>query len=245
MTTSHTIDKRQNAQVKSKDTRKRERNQKKEIKQANSKNSKAANPAKLARERNKKKKSGSATATVTATATATATVIRKRGRDRNSGYEQDKLNKLNAMITSFNNNEHSGINSKSELDSDQKPVITNIMIESDSDSKAAPKTTTNTNTTNKAFRKFKMTETQLQPRKGDYNGQGLARDSLFIALNDPSFVPLFNEQFMEHVDGFFGKAKTKGMKKEANKNTLWKKMQVETKGGLTCDERVEKYLKTI
>jgi hypothetical protein len=49
---------------------------------------------------------------------------------------------------------------------------------------------------------------ELQPRIRDYNGQGLVRPSLYLPLNDVSFVPKLEMEFAEHVEGFFGKAKT-------------------------------------
>jgi len=54
----------------------------------------------------------------------------------------------------------------------------------------------------------------LQPRSKDYNGQGLARPSIFIDLEEPGFEPLFAKEFFTHVDGFYGKVKTKAMKKQ-------------------------------
>lgn len=64
---------------------------------------------------------------------------------------------------------------------------------------------------------------ELQPRIRDYNGQGLVRPSLFLPLNDPSFVPKLELEFAEHIPGFFGKAKTKAAKKQSDENMLWKK----------------------
>lgn len=64
---------------------------------------------------------------------------------------------------------------------------------------------------------------ELQPRIRDYNGQGLVRPSLYLPLNDVSFVPKLEMEFAEHVEGFFGKAKTKAAKKQADENMLWKR----------------------
>ena len=75
---------------------------------------------------------------------------------------------------------------------------------------------------------------ELQPRIRDYNGQGLVRPSLFLPLNDPSFVPKLELEFAEHIPGFFGKAKTKAAKKQADENMLWKrclKAKEEEEGG--------------
>ena len=64
---------------------------------------------------------------------------------------------------------------------------------------------------------------ELQPRIRDYNGQGLVRNSLYLSFNDPSFVPKLEEEFEEHIPGFFGKAKQKAAKKQADKDMLWRK----------------------
>lgn len=64
---------------------------------------------------------------------------------------------------------------------------------------------------------------ELQPRRRDYNGQGLVRPSLFLPLNDPSFVPKLEFEFAEHIDGFYGKAKTKSAKKQSDENMLWRR----------------------
>ena len=46
---------------------------------------------------------------------------------------------------------------------------------------------------------------EIQPRRRDYNGQGLARPTLYLPLSDPSFVPKLELEFSEHVD--FGSGK--------------------------------------
>lgn len=65
---------------------------------------------------------------------------------------------------------------------------------------------------------------RVQPRSRDYGGLGLARPSLYIGLRDPSFLPLLEEEFAEHVQGFFGKVRTKAMKKQLDGNMLWRRM---------------------
>ena len=75
---------------------------------------------------------------------------------------------------------------------------------------------------------------ELQPRIRDYNGQGLVRRSLFLPLNDPSFVPKLELEFAEHIPGFFGKAKTKAAKKQSDEKMLWRrclKAKEEEEGG--------------
>ncbi|KAL9190096.1 hypothetical protein ACHAXT_007307 [Thalassiosira profunda] len=64
---------------------------------------------------------------------------------------------------------------------------------------------------------------ELQPRIRDYNGQGLVRPSLYLPFDDPSFLPKLELEFDEHVPGFFGKAKQKAAKKQADANMLWKR----------------------
>jgi len=63
-----------------------------------------------------------------------------------------------------------------------------------------------------------------QPRKSDYGGIGLARASLWIDLQDPSHQPKLVEEFQEHVPGFFGKQRTKAMKKQLDGNMLWRQL---------------------
>ena len=63
-----------------------------------------------------------------------------------------------------------------------------------------------------------------QPRPRDYGGLGLARPSLFLRLDDPAFVPKLTEEFQEHIPGFFGKQRTKAMKKQLDGNMLWRQL---------------------
>ena len=65
--------------------------------------------------------------------------------------------------------------------------------------------------------------TELQPRNRDYNGQGLARPSLYLPLNDATFIPRLEEEFAEHIPGFFGKSKVNSVKKQRGEDMLWKK----------------------
>lgn len=87
-------------------------------------------------------------------------------------------------------------------------------------------------------------EDTIQPRRSDYSGIGLARESLFISFKDPSFSPSLEEEFKEHIPGFFGKQRTKAMKKQYDANMLWrqladKKKLNKTLKGMTPDQRVE------
>jgi hypothetical protein len=75
----------------------------------------------------------------------------------------------------------------------------------------------------KATKQSTINPHELQPRTRDYNGQGLARPSLFLALNDVTFIPRLEEEFAEHIPGFFGKSKTAGVKKQKGEEMLWRK----------------------
>ena len=102
----------------------------------------------------------------------------------------------------------------------------------------------------------------IQPRKSDYGGLGLARPSLLLSLRDVSFIPKLEEEFAEHVVGFFGKQRTKAMKKQLDGDMLWRRLQKQKdgkKGGkeqnlnikvdgkklsdMSVDERVEAMIK--
>jgi hypothetical protein len=70
----------------------------------------------------------------------------------------------------------------------------------------------------------KWTEESVQPRRRDYGGLGLARPSMFLTLSDPSFMPRLEQEFQEHIPGFFGKQRTKAMKKQLDGNMLWRQL---------------------
>lgn len=101
--------------------------------------------------------------------------------------------------------------------------------------------------------KTKWNENGIQPRRNDYGGIGLARPSLFLPLDDPSFIPKVEEEFAEHVPGFFGKQRTKAMKKQLNGQMLWRQLKEKRidnskvggkkLAGMSPDERVEALLK--
>ncbi|CAJ1954536.1 unnamed protein product [Cylindrotheca closterium] len=101
-----------------------------------------------------------------------------------------------------------------------------------------------------AFKKRKTkgwSKDTIQPRTSDYAGIGLARDSLFISFKEPSFFPSLEEEFKEHIPGFFGKQRTKAMKRQLDKDMLWKKMADKDKmnkkfKNMTPDQRVEAML---
>jgi hypothetical protein len=103
----------------------------------------------------------------------------------------------------------------------------------------------------KHFKKLCWDVSSIQPRPRDYGGIGLARPSLFLGLNDPSFPALLEQEFEEHIPGFFGKQRTKAMKKQLNKDMLWKILQdnkdLKVNGkklsDMKPDERVEAMIK--
>ena len=68
-------------------------------------------------------------------------------------------------------------------------------------------------------------ENWFQPRRSNYGGIGLARPSLFIPLDDPSWQAKLEEEFSEHVTGFYGKQRTKAMKKQLDGQMLWRQLQ--------------------
>ena len=70
----------------------------------------------------------------------------------------------------------------------------------------------------------KWTEESVQPRRRDYGGLGVARPSMFLTLSDPSFMPRLEQEFQEHIPGFFGKQRTKAMKKQLDGNMLWRQL---------------------
>jgi hypothetical protein len=98
-----------------------------------------------------------------------------------------------------------------------------------------------------------LSEDRIQPRPRDYGGLGLARPSMLIPLRDPSFVPKLEEEFAEHVPGFFGKQRTKAMKRQLDGNMLWRQLSEKRAadqkiGGkklseMSPDERVEAMIK--
>ena len=88
-------------------------------------------------------------------------------------------------------------------------------------------------------------ETTIQPRPSDYSGIGLARESLYMSFKDPSFFPTLEEEFSEHIPGFYGKQRTKAMKRQLDGNMLWrqladKKIKLDKRfKGMTPDQKVE------
>lgn len=88
-----------------------------------------------------------------------------------------------------------------------------------------------------------MPESLLQPRKKDYGGLGQARPSLFLDLRDESFKPKLEEEFYEHINGFYGKIRTKAMKKQTEGNMLWRQL-LEHKQGKNVTEKTEGKSKT-
>jgi hypothetical protein len=110
-----------------------------------------------------------------------------------------------------------------------------------------------TSTTKARNVKKSWQEETIQPRKKDYGGIGLARPSLYIDFNDPSLIPKLESEFAEHIPGFFGKQRTKAMKKQLGGKMLWRKLSdSKTKEkivngkrlkDMSPDERVEAMLK--
>ena len=76
---------------------------------------------------------------------------------------------------------------------------------------------------------------------------------MFLSLDDPSFFPKLEMEFAEHIPGFFGKQRTKAMKKQQAGKMLWRQLADKKNGHqkvngkklseMTPDERVEAMLK--
>lgn len=94
-------------------------------------------------------------------------------------------------------------------------------------------------------RKKRQLADVLQPRRSDYGGIGLARESLYIDLQDPSCAPQLEREFAEHIPGFFGKQRTKTMKKQLEGNMLWrqllKRKEQESAGSFDCSKKSKKF----
>jgi hypothetical protein len=67
-------------------------------------------------------------------------------------------------------------------------------------------------------------ETTIQPRSSDYSGIGLARTSLYVRFDDLSFFPKLKQEFAEHIPGFFGKQRSKAVKRQLDGNMLWRQL---------------------
>jgi hypothetical protein len=105
------------------------------------------------------------------------------------------------------------------------------------------------------FRKRKWELSSLQPRKRDYGGIGLARPTLFLELTDPSFVPKLEEEFHEHIPGFYGRSVFhNSQKRQSSQNALWRTISDRAKAStlkvdgkrlsdMHPDERVEAMLR--
>ena len=102
----------------------------------------------------------------------------------------------------------------------------------------------------KKRKRGKWSEESIQPRRSDYSGIGLARVSMYIEFIDPSYFPKLEEEFREHIPGFFGKQRTKAMKRQTDGNMLWRRLADEKKKkgnnkkfkGMSADERVQAML---
>mmetsp|Transcript_34140 Transcript_34140/g.106938 ORF Transcript_34140/g.106938 Transcript_34140/m.106938 type:complete len:160 (-) Transcript_34140:209-688(-) len=63
----------------------------------------------------------------------------------------------------------------------------------------------------------------LLPKQTAYGGMGFARDSEWLSLRDEDFMEKFTVLYEAHVDfGSTGKAFLKGMKRERDKDMLWR-----------------------
>jgi len=70
--------------------------------------------------------------------------------------------------------------------------------------------------------------------------------SMYIEFLDPSYYPKLEEEFREHIPGFFGKQRTKAMKRQTDGNMLWRRLADDKKKNsnnkkfknMSTDERV-------
>jgi hypothetical protein len=64
-----------------------------------------------------------------------------------------------------------------------------------------------------------------------------------LPLNDATFIPRLEEEFAEHIPGFFGKAKTAAVKKQKEGEMLWRKRleekQKEESGGKKKKRKID------
>lgn len=100
----------------------------------------------------------------------------------------------------------------------------------------------------KKRKRRKWNADSIQPLKSDYSGIGMARISMYIEFLDPSYYPKLEEEFREHIPGFFGKQRTKAMKRQMDGNMLWRRLANDKKNnnnsnkkfkGMSADERVQ------
>lgn len=89
-------------------------------------------------------------------------------------------------------------------------------------------------------KKKRKRDDSIQPRNSDYGGIGLARPSMYIAFDDPSWQPKLEEEFAEHIPGFFGKQRTKAMKKQLDGNMLWRQLRASKKAVKTPSSKRER-----
>jgi hypothetical protein len=61
----------------------------------------------------------------------------------------------------------------------------------------------------------------LQPSRSRYNGQGLARASVFLEMSEPSFVGQFAALFDEHIVGWTKRDMRKVSRKQERQGMLW------------------------
>lgn len=107
-----------------------------------------------------------------------------------------------------------------------------------------------TTATSTSIRRRRQKWKFFQPKKSNYSGIGVARNSMYIEFIDPSYYPKLEEEFNEHIVGFYGKQRTKAMKKQMNGNMLWKRLldtkeknnTLSKKRKLSPDERIKALL---
>ena len=179
------------------------------------------------------------TRTPTGKSKSSSSVLLELSKNRLQNLSQNLQNVYKDIVHNEKKEEHDKSSSSSTSD-DKKIRRTPYYLPGDVNANAIR----NSVSTAK-MRKRKLNEDTIQPRSCDYSGIGMARNSMLIEFVDPSYYPKLEEEFHEHIPGFFGKQRTKAMKKQTDGNMLWRRMANSKQGmskklkGMSPDERVE------
>ena len=179
------------------------------------------------------------TRTPTGKSKSSSSVLLELSKNRLQNLSQNLQNVYKDIVHNEKKEEHDKSSSSSTSD-DKKIRRTPYYLPGDVNANAIR----NSVSTAK-MRKRKLNKDTIQPRSCDYSGIGMARNSMLIEFVDPSYYPKLEEEFHEHIPGFFGKQRTKAMKKQTDGNMLWRRMANSKQGmskklkGMSPDERVE------
>lgn len=154
------------------------------------------------------------------TNTLVKTGIKKGGNAQELPHGRISSNKLAPPAVSTNVN-----NARLGLISQKISDRTSFYKETRGASWKKPYTATPVKMASSKRKRTRDIDDEIQPRTCDYGGIGLARPSLWIQLDDPSCTPRLEQEFQEHIPGFFGKHRTKAMKKQLDGKMLWRQLQ--------------------